>query len=151
MKLWIFQSWQYIVLFHFPCPLPYLSYDEFQASLLLFCVLVIILISKVILGRVPTCDSVYSGLYNPFLLGDQVARTMTRYPTQSHYPNTEPTIPSHIINNEHLSRNRQAYICKSLARTNPPITQNGGRMLYPFGHPVWSNFRLGRKTYQLSH
>ena len=45
-------------------------------------------------GLLPSCDSVHSGqLYSPASLGHQAAGTITGYPTQSHYPNTEPTSP----------------------------------------------------------
>ena len=41
---------------------------------------------------VPTCDSVHLWqLYSAASLGHQTAGTMTCYPTQSHYPDTEPT------------------------------------------------------------
>ena len=56
---------------------------------------------KVILGRVPTCDSAHSWqLHSPTPLGNKAASTMTgknRFPTQSHYPDTEPTSPSSIL------------------------------------------------------
>ena len=50
--------------------------------------------SKVISVWALTCDSAHSWeLYSAVRLGDQTASTMTRYPTQSHYPDTEPTSP----------------------------------------------------------
>ena len=46
--------------------------------------------SKVIAGWVPTGDSVHSWqLYSAAPLGDQSASTMSRYPSQSHYPDTD--------------------------------------------------------------
>ena len=48
--------------------------------------------SEVIAGWVPTCDSVHSSwVYSAVPLGDQAISTMAWYPTQSHYPDTEPT------------------------------------------------------------
>ena len=47
--------------------------------------------SKVILGQVMTCASVHSWrLYSAAPLGDQATSTMTWYPTQPQYPDTEP-------------------------------------------------------------
>ena len=47
-------------------------------------------------GRVPTCDSAHSlWLYSTASLGHKA--TMTCYPTQSHYPDTEPTSPCPIL------------------------------------------------------
>ena len=60
-------------------------------GVLLFYVLVT---SKAISGLVPTCNSVHSWrIYSVTPLGEQATRTMTRYPTQSHYLDTEPTSP----------------------------------------------------------
>ena len=54
--------------------------------------------AEVISGRVPTCDSAYSWqLYSAPTLGDQVTRTLTWYPTQSHYPDTKPTSSCTIL------------------------------------------------------
>ena len=48
--------------------------------------------SKVVSGQVPTCNSAHSWwLYSAAPLGHQA--TSTWYPTQSHYPNTEPISP----------------------------------------------------------
>ena len=48
--------------------------------------------SKIISGRVWTCDSAHSWwLYSAVPLVDQAIITMTWYPTQSYYPDTEPT------------------------------------------------------------
>ena len=51
------------------------------------------------LGRwVPTCDSAISGqLYSTASLEHQATDSMTCYPTESHYPDTEPTNPCHIL------------------------------------------------------
>ena len=50
--------------------------------------------SNVISGQVLTCDSAHSWrLYSAVPLGDQATSTMKCYPTQSHYPDTEPTCP----------------------------------------------------------
>ena len=47
--------------------------------------------SKVISGWAPTCDNVHTNgnFYSAAPLGNQTA--VTQYPTQSHYPATEPT------------------------------------------------------------
>ena len=44
------------------------------------------------------CDSAQSWqLYSAAPLKDHVSSTMTGYPTQSHYPDTEPTSPCPIL------------------------------------------------------
>ena len=54
--------------------------------------------SNVIPGWIPTCDSARSWLlHNAAPPGDQATNSMTRYPTQSYYPDTEPTSPSPIL------------------------------------------------------
>ena len=55
-----------------------------------------------------TCDSAYSWqLYSAAALEHQTAGTMTCYPTQSHYPDTEPTsyCPILIMPNTWLGSN----------------------------------------------
>ena len=66
---------------------------------LLVCLLFYILATfKVISGCVPTCDSAHSWwLYSAAPLGYQTASTVTWYPTQSHYHDTEPTSPFPIL------------------------------------------------------
>ena len=55
-------------------------------------------ISKAISGLVPTWDSSRSWwLYSAAPLGSQAISTMTWYPTQSHYPDTEPNSPCSIL------------------------------------------------------
>ena len=59
------------------------------------------------LGRVPTCDSVHSWrVYSAPPLGNQVAVIMSRYPTQTHYPDIKLTGPCP----ERQARKRQASI-----------------------------------------
>ena len=54
--------------------------------------------SKVISRRTLTCDSACSWrLYSAAPFGDQDGISVTWCPTQSHYPNTEPTSPSPIL------------------------------------------------------
>ena len=68
----------------------------------------------VMYGCVPTCDSVHTWWVYP--LGDHNTSTMTWYPTQSYYPETEPTsqsLPYHT-NVECLARNWEVSIFKSL-------------------------------------
>ena len=49
-------------------------------------------------GWVPTCDSAHSWrLYGAAPLGDQAVSTITWYPIQSQYPDTEPTSPCPIL------------------------------------------------------
>ena len=49
-------------------------------------------------GWVPTCDSVHSWeLYSAASLEHQAAGTMTCYPIESHYPDTELTSPCPIL------------------------------------------------------
>ena len=56
---------------------------------LLFCILAT---SKIISGRILTCDSVHSWWHYSAAIS-----TMTCYPTQSHYPDTEPISPYLIL------------------------------------------------------
>ena len=87
-------------------PLPILAYGD-NICLLLFYVLET---SKVISGRAPTCDSVHAWqLYSAASLRNQAAGTMTCHPTQSHFPDTEPTLP-HPDNSKRQARNRQVSI-----------------------------------------
>ena len=52
----------------------------------------------VISGRIPTCDRVHSWwYYSAASLGHQATGTMTCYPTQSLYPDIEPTSPWPIL------------------------------------------------------
>ena len=54
----------------------------------------VLAISKVISGRVLTSDSAHSWqLYSAAPLWNQATSTMIRYPTQLHYPDTEPSSP----------------------------------------------------------
>ena len=60
--------------------------------------LCILATSKVISQRVVTCRSVHSWwLYSAALLGNQATSTMTKYPTQSHYPDTVLTSPCPVL------------------------------------------------------
>ena len=72
--------------------------------------------SKVISAWVPTCHRAHSWqLYSAALLGDQTSNTMT-HPTQSHYPDTEPTSLSlpYPNNAERLTRKLQVSVLKSV-------------------------------------
>ena len=71
------------------------KYTLSQVCLLLFYVLAT---SKVISGRVLTCDSVHSWrLYSITPMGNHAFSTVTWYRTQSHYPYTEPTSPCSLL------------------------------------------------------
>ena len=65
------------------------------ATILLRCLFVVVfmLLSRMLIsGRVPTCDNAHSWWsYSTAPLGDQATSAMTWYPTQSHYPDIEPT------------------------------------------------------------
>ena len=115
--------------------------------------------SKVVSGRVPTCHSVHLWrLYSAARLGNQVASTMTQFPTQSHYPDTEPTSPCPILIMSSTRLGSDKYQFKSLvwldqvsnpqaSDSNPwsldsPISQNRRRALYSLGHPDWSTEAL---------
>ena len=53
---------------------------------------------NIISGRVPTCDTALSWqLHSATLLGDQAARVMTWYPTQSHYAGIGLTSPCPLL------------------------------------------------------
>ena len=78
---------------------------------------------------------------------------MTCYPTRSQYPDTGPTSLNYPNNVKHQARKQQVSILKSsiwfnqgsnlqdpnsnLLGSESPISQNGRRTLYSFGHPVW--------------
>ena len=64
--------------------------------------------------RVPTCVHSWR-LYSAPPFGNQAASTMTWYPTQSHYPVTEPTSPCPILlmPSTKLGSNKY-HFCKSL-------------------------------------
>ena len=87
-------------------------------------------------------------------LEHQASGTMTCYLTQSHYPDTEPTIPCPIliILSIRLGSDKYTFLSywfdSTRARklqgpdSNPrpsdfPIFQNGRRTLYSFGHHDW--------------
>ena len=64
---------------------------------ILIYVLVILATPKVISGRVPTFNSPHTWwLYSAAPLGNQTTNTVTWYPIQSNYPDTESTSPCHI-------------------------------------------------------
>ena len=54
--------------------------------------------SKAISGRVPTCDDADSfSLFSAAPQGNQATSTITQYPTQSHYPDTDITNPCPML------------------------------------------------------
>ena len=58
----------------------------------------VLTISTVLSAQVLTCDSEHSWqLYSAAILGDQVTRSMTSYPIQSHYSDTDLTSPHRIL------------------------------------------------------
>ena len=83
----------------------------------MFCLFVCLLFhilakSKGISVWVPTCDGTYScQFYSATPVRDQGANTMTWYPTQSHYPDTEPTstCPVLIIPNIWLGSDKHQF------------------------------------------
>ena len=85
-----------------------------QICLLLFYVQAIY---KVMAGQVLTSDSVHSWrLYSAPSVGHQAAGTTTRYPTQSHYPDAEPTsfCPILIMPSVRLGNDKYQLQSKSL-------------------------------------
>ena len=71
-----------------------------QGTVWIVCLLLLYVLttSKVISGRVPTCDRAHSWLlYSAAQLGNQAASTMTWFSTHSHYPDPEPTSPCPIL------------------------------------------------------
>ena len=98
--------------------------------------------NKFISGRVPTADHAHSWwLYSAATLGDQVASTMTWYPTQSHYPRNDN-------NAKQLARKRQVSILKwfvwcYLSRDLNSLISQIGRLgcsthsAIPSGPPLW--------------
>ena len=113
-----------------------------SVCLLLFFILAT---SKVISGWAQTCDSAHSSrLYTVASVGDQATITMTQYPTQSHYPDTESTSPWPILL---MPSPWQLSIFNSFVWLDqdsnvwglkPLISQNWRWTFYSFGHHVWS-------------
>ena len=109
--------------------------------LLEFCILPI---SKVISGQVPPiCECMHSWwLYSAAPLGDEIASTMIWYPTQSHYPDTErsSTCPTLLMPSTRLGSSKYQFLShcfdSTRVRDSNPISQNGERKLYSFGHQV---------------
>ena len=65
---------------------------------------------QVISGLLLTCDSVHSWwLHSVALLGNQAIGTMTRFPTQSHYPDTEVTSPILLILSARLESDKSQF------------------------------------------
>ena len=107
-------------------------------------------------GRVPTCDSAHSWwLYSAASLQHQATGTMTCYPTQLHYLDSEPTSPWHILIMPSVRLGSNRYQFKShwfistrvrklwCLDSNPqssdiPISQSGRQTLDSLGHPDWS-------------
>ena len=77
----------------------YFKMKPFKSIICSVCLLFYVLAaSKVISGQVPSCDSAHSWrFYSAAPLGNQTASTMTRFPTHSHYPDTDPTSPCPIL------------------------------------------------------
>ena len=61
------------------------------------------------MGQAQTCDSAHP--YSAASLEHQAADTMAWYPTQSHFPDTEPTSPN---NAKHQAKECQVSILNSL-------------------------------------
>ena len=104
--------------------------------------------SKIKSRCVPTYDSVHSWLlYSAVPLGGQATSSMTWYPTQPHFTDTEPTCPRPILImlNAWLRSDKYRFeshrfnstSVRTLDVWNPLVSQNGRRMLNSFGHPVW--------------
>ena len=114
--------------------------------------------SKVITEWASTCNSVHSWwLHSAASLADQVT-TMAWYLTQSHYPVSRLTSPCSIQqNSECPARKWQVSIWKSLVwldrganprDSNSLISQSGRRILYSFGHPIWSKSNYERNIWE---
>ena len=103
--------------------------------------------SKVISGKVLIYDNVHSCRFHSAApLRDQSTRTIMWYPTQSHYPDTEPMrrCPILIMLSAWLGSDKHGFLKHWFNSTrvkpmgsNPMIYQNGRRMFNLFGHPVW--------------
>ena len=82
--------------------------------------------SEVISGWVPTCDSAHSWwLHSAASLGHQTAGTRTCYPTQSHYPDTEPTGPCPILIMPSARLGSDKYKFKVIGLTRPEFKAAG--------------------------
>ena len=92
--------------------------------------------SKVISGRLLTCDSVHSRwLYSVAPLGNQAISTMTWYPTGSHYPDIEPTNPWHVLISHWFDSTR--VWTREFQIPRSPKMEDGW-----FYHPVWYSWWL---------
>ena len=93
-------------------------------SVLKYCWLFYVLAtSTVISGWAPTCDSVH--LWWPFCaapVGNQATATMTWYPTQSHYPDTEVTSSCPILLMPNTRLGSDIVINLTEPRTKLPIS-----------------------------
>ena len=94
-----------------------------RGPVILFCLFVGVLLLgniKVLNRQVPTCNSLHSGwLYIAAPLGDQAAITVTRFPTQSNYPDTELARPCHILVMPNTRLGSDKYqLCKSMVCLN---------------------------------
>ena len=110
---------------------------------LFVCLFYVLKTSKVIPRWVSTCDSAHSWwLYSAGPLGDQATSTMIWYPTQSHYPDTEPTSPCFILIMPSTRLGSDKYTFLShwfwVAWVWTQEIQNGRKTLNSFGHLVWS-------------
>ena len=104
--------------------------------------------SKAISGWVLTCDSVHScRLYTAVPMREQATNTMTQYPIQSHYPDTEPIspFPTLIMSSAWLWSDKNTFYVIGLTQWGfqiPQSTKSGDGCSTSFGHPVWFTRQL---------
>ena len=120
---------------------------SYFVSLLLFYILGT---SKVIVERVPIWENAHSWrLYRAAPLGNQPVSSMTQYPNQSHYNDTEPTIPCPIPIRPNIGLRSDKYqFYKSLVWTDHGVDPTISRTREPYStdsaNAPWSSHALVR-------
>ena len=129
-----------------PCPT--------QSNLRVLCVLLLYILAtfKFTYRQIHTCDKCAPMTSSESCPTGRPSRHLISHSVTLSWHWTKQSLP-YPINVEHLDRERQASIFKSLVwinqgsyprGSNHPISQTRRGTLYSFGHPVWS--RVGRSS-----
>ena len=144
---WMSSSWSPVRLY---------SGEAMEPLIVCLLLLYILATSEVISGRVPTCDSAHSRrLYSATQLGNQAVSTMTWYPTQSHYHNTDLTspcpiliMPSTWLGSDKYQFDKSLILTRLWIRTHDLL--HAKPVLYRFGHRIRWTFDYIPKLIGLS-